>query len=117
MTATGWVATSTERATGCHELASAVLSHKIPFTIRDLTDPNGVRDGSAGIDLGPDVRDGDAGAVEQRLLSVLRLASQGRRIDRDAPTVTNDGFAGDEHIANRPSVGAPDQLQPDVATR
>ena len=44
----------------------------------------------------------------------LRLASQCRRIDGDALTIADHLVAGDEDIADRSPVGAPDELQADV---
>ena len=45
LTATGWATTSTERATACHESASAVLEHRIPVTTATLPSHARVRTG------------------------------------------------------------------------
>ena len=52
----------------------------------------------------------------KRVLLRLRGTTQFGGVDRDARAVADDRLTGDEHVADRTSVGAPHQLQADVAT-
>ena len=53
----------------------------------------------------------------KRLLHRAGLAPQRLGVDGDASTVAHDLAAGDEHVAHAAAVGAPHELQADVAAR
>ena len=63
------------------------------------------------------MRDDDASAVKQRLLHRASLFPQRFGIDVDAPSIAHNLSAGDDDIAYRTAIGAPNQLQANVAAR
>ena len=73
---------------------------------------------STSVDVRPERRHRDPGPLEERALAVRRLhsASASMSIARQS-TVGDDLTAGDEHVANAATVGAPDELQADVTPR
>ena len=61
------------------------------------------------------MRHDDAGAMQQRLLHRLRLAPQCVGVDGDTTSIAHHLAAGDEDVADGPAIGAPHELQADVA--